>query len=193
MLRLNFHALSILGDWLRAIFTRLYAAWPLSWRSVSALVLGVVLAKWFWIFLAPQTTFTASSALTSSSQDEGRLFGIVQTAGPASPSSSLPNIQLIGVFTASTGRRGFAIMKIDTKSQLGVAEGEDAAPGTKLVKVHADHVILERAGMKHRVDMINKPADSTQAYKSTGTTVANKPSGTPQAKKPGFFLKATPP
>lgn len=190
MLRLNLNAITGLGDWFLSSLARLIAAWPLSWRSVSALVLGVLLAKWFWIFLAPQATFTASSPVHSTQQEDGRLFGIVQTTGSAHQDSTLPNMQLIGVFTANSGKRGFAVLKIDAKKQIGVAEGDEAAPGTKLIKVHADHVILERSGTKHRVDMVNKTADSTQAYQPAKTASPNKSAGSTQAKKPGFFLKA---
>ena len=165
ILRINLGAITGIGDGIITALSRLLSAWPLSWRSVSALILGVVLAHWFWIFMAPQSTYTAATAEPSTSQEAGRLFGVIQTAGPASQSVALPNVQLIGVFTASSGKRGFAVMKIDTKNQIGVAEGDDAAPGTRLLKVHADHVILERSGMKHRVDMINKSADTTQTNK----------------------------
>jgi hypothetical protein len=165
MLRLNLSVITGIGDWLLSILARLISAWPLSWRSVSALILGVLLAKWFWVFLAPQATFTTSVADPSMGQEEGRIFGVTQTAGPANQGAALPNVQLLGVFTASSGKRGFAVMKIDAKRQVGVAEGEEAAPGTKLVEVHADHVTLERGGMKYRVDMVNKPAEGTISNK----------------------------
>jgi len=154
-----------IGDWFITVLARLLSAWPLSWRSVSVLILGVLLAKWFWIFLAPQATFTATAADPSLGHEEGRIFGVAQTAGPANAGVVLPNVQLMGVFTASSGKRGFAVMKIDAKRQLGVAEGEEAAPGTKLLEVHADHVTLERGGMKYRVDMVNKPAETAISNK----------------------------
>lgn len=192
MLKINLGVIAGFWDWFISVLARIISSWPLSWRSVGALILGVVLAKWFWIFLAPQSTFTASVADPSMGHEEGRIFGVAQTAEPANQGAALPNVQLLGVFTASSGKRGFAVMKIDTKNQIGVAEGEEAAPGTKLVEVHADYVILERSGMKHRVDMVNKSADSTPAYKPAGTALTNKSPGTTQAKKPGFFLKAPP-
>lgn len=157
VLKINLSVLTGSWDWFITTLARLHSVWPLSWRSFSALVLGILLAKWFWVFFAPQVTFTAVAADPSLGREEGRIFGVTQTAGTVNQGGALPNVQLVGVFTASLGKRGFAIMKIDAKRQVGVAEGEEAIPGTKLVEVHADHVTLESGGMKYRVDMVNKP------------------------------------
>ena len=133
---------------------------PFSWQGVSALVLGVLLAKWFWILLAPHATFTSAAPERSAGQEAGNLFGVVVSAESASQGVALPNVKLLGVFTASRNRAGFAILKLDDNRQLGVAEGEEVAAGTKLVSVHADHVVLERTGVQQTVTLEDKYAAS---------------------------------
>jgi type II secretory pathway component PulC len=83
---------------------------------------------------------------------------------------------LLGVFTASANRPGFAILKLDDKRQKGVGEGEEVAAGTKLVAVYADYVLLERAGVQQRVNLENKYADSTNKgiQPASGAAAANK-------------------
>jgi len=49
-----------MGDMALSSLSRTAAYWPFSWRALSALVLGVLLAKWIWILFAPQATFTSA-------------------------------------------------------------------------------------------------------------------------------------
>jgi hypothetical protein len=157
MLRIKWNAVGSAAESAMAALSRL----PFNWRSISALVLGVLLAKWFWILFAPHATFTSVKTEMTSSPEAGRLFGTVATTTEVSTQGvALPNVQLLGVFTASAKRPGFAILKLDDKRQKGVAEGEEVASGTKLVAVFADYVLLEKGGVQQRVDLENKYAGS---------------------------------
>ncbi len=147
-------------DAIAVSLSRLTLYWPISWRSLSAIVLGALLARWVWILFAPLATYTSAIPEHSTGMGAGQLFGEIASTDTASVGVAIPNVQLLGVFTASPGRPGFAILKLDSK-QAGVAQGEEVAPGTKLIEVHADHVLLERAGVQQRVDLENKYANST--------------------------------
>lgn len=156
--------LASIGTGAEAILTslsRLSLYWPFSWRSVSALILGVFLAKWFWILFAPQANFTAAMPEHSAGLEAGKLFGVVQSAGSSTQGVALLNVQLIGVFAPNVDKPGFAILKLDDKRQVGVAENEEVAAGTKLVEVHNAYVLLERGGIQQRVNLENKYAGST--------------------------------
>jgi len=157
--KINIASIGIPAEALLSSLSRLSFYWPFSWRSLSALILGVLLAKWFWILFAPHALYTAAVPERPSGLAAGQLFGVAVTTDTASQGVSLPNVQLLGVFTASAGKPGFAVLKLDAR-QMGIAEGEEVAAGTKLIKVHADHVILERAGVQQRVDLENKYAGS---------------------------------
>lgn len=160
-----------------ATLSRLSFYWPLSWRGLSALILGVLLANWFWVLFAPHATFTAAVPERPAGLEAGRLFGVVQSSDPASQGIALPNVQLLGVFAASAGKTGFAVLKLDDKRQVGVAEGEEVASGTRLVEVHADYVLLEHAGVQQKVNLENKYAGSsnkgTQPASGTAATRPN--------------------
>jgi type II secretory pathway component PulC len=154
--KINPGSFSAAGDAVLGSMSRL----PFSWHGVSALILGVLLAKWFWILFAPHATFTSATPERSAGLEAGSLFGVVATTETASQGVALPNVKLLGVFTASRNRAGFAILKVDEKRQVGVAEGEEVAAGTKLVSVHADHVVLERTGVQQTVPLEDKYAAS---------------------------------
>lgn len=127
---------------------------PLSWRGVGALLMGVLLARWVWIFFAPQAIAIPASPEHGAALEAGRLFG--QAASGVNPveGTALSNVQLVGVFAASAGKPGFAILKLDDKRQVGVAVGGAVVPGTKLLAVHPDYVLLESGGMQQRVNLI---------------------------------------
>lgn len=171
MLKINWGSIGTAGDAVVNTLSRLAYFWPFSWRSVSALILGVLLAKWFWILFAPHATFTSATPERTAELEAGRLFGVVVKTESVAQGGELPNVKLLGVFTASLGRSGFAILKIDEKRQTGVAEGEEVVSGTKLVSVHADHVMLERAGVQYKVNLENKftGSQSTGPLPAAGT------------------------
>lgn len=160
--RLNWGRVGAIGDMVLSNLSLLASYWPFSWRSFSAVILGVLLAKWTWILFTPQVIFSSALPERTAAVETGQLFGVPAPNDSVNQSIALPNLQLLGVFTASGGKSGFAVLKLEAR-QLGVAEGEEVAPGTRLTSVHADHVILERAGIQQRVNLENKyPAVSSQ-------------------------------
>ena len=72
---------------------------------------------------------------------------------------------------ASGGRRGYAVVQLEAKQILAVHEGEDVAPGIRLAEVHADHVILERNGVRETLAWPEKKRRSP-APRSCGTVAA---------------------
>jgi len=138
------------------------------WMGLGALVLGVLLARWSWILFAPHATAVATVQPGGTGVEAGRLFGVaVFAASPVTQGVALPDVRLVGVFAtqsrnspaedgkpaARTGQPGFAVLQLDSRSQIGVAAGEEIAPGTRLLEVHPDHVLLERAGVRQRVNL----------------------------------------
>jgi hypothetical protein len=152
MLKINWGSINTAGDAALNSLSRL----PFTWHGAGALILGVLLAKWFWILFAPHATFTAMAPERAASLETGRLFGVVATTDTGNQGVALPNVKLLGVFTATANRKGFAILKLDDKRQLGVAEGEEVAAGTTLLSVQADYVQLEHAGVQQKVNLENK-------------------------------------
>lgn len=122
------------------------------WRILGALLLGVLLARWSWTLFAPHAEVTASVSEHGVAAEAARLFGVADSAVPAVEVLAWPNVRLLGVFAAGAGKASFAVFDLDGK-QVGVALGENLVSGIKLAGVHADHVLLERAGVSQRVDI----------------------------------------
>ena len=147
---------------------------PFSWRGISALVLGILLAKWFWILLAPQPLYSAVRPGSTAANEAGLLFGTVQSGDTVNQGVALPNVQLLGIFSANAGKPGFAVLKLSENRQVGVAEGEEVATGTRLVAVRVDHVLLERAGVQQRVDLENKFPNAGVNKRAPASGAANR-------------------
>ena len=115
-------------------------------------LLGGVLAYWTWAWLAPRTEPREQAA----AQAGGRvgtatgLFGGAPRDGGAAPTDL--SIGLLGVVAAKSGRAGsepgYAVLRIDAKQTVAVREGGEIEPGVRLAEVHADHVVLERGGVR---------------------------------------------
>ena len=108
-------------------------------------LLGVVLAYWSWVWLAPAIAARAPAApeTAAGASSAAGLFGSAkQGAGAAAPSS----IRLMGVVAASGERHGYAVLRLDGKKTVSVLQGEDIEPGLRLAEVHVDHIVLERDG-----------------------------------------------
>lgn len=172
MLKINLASIGTVTEGVLTSLSRLSIYLPLSWRGLSALILGVLLAKWTWILFAPHATYTAAIPERASAAEAGRLFGVTLANDVSAQGVALPNVQLLGIFAASAGKKGFAILKLDDKRQLGVAEGEEVATGTRLVAVKDDHVLLERAGVQQRVLLETKDTGTPRGVTLPGINPA---------------------
>ncbi len=124
-------------------------------------LLGLVLAYWTWAWLGPRPEPPAQAAV----QSDGR--GVGSTAGPTQAayglfgsaqrdrSGAAPTaiaVRLLAVVAASGGRSdnrsGYAVLRLDAKQTVAVREGGEIEPGVRLAEVHADHVVLERSGVR---------------------------------------------
>jgi general secretion pathway protein C len=108
-------------------------------------LLGVVLAYWTWVWLAPAAAARAPAAPESaaSSVSSAGLFGSASAGAAASGS-----IRLIGVVAAWGDRRGHAVLRLDGKTTVAVLQGADIEPGVRLAEVHVDHIVIERSGAR---------------------------------------------
>jgi general secretion pathway protein C len=49
------------------------------------------------------------------------------------------------------------VLRIDAKKTVAVQDGGEIEPGLRLAEVHADHVVLERGGVRETL-ALSKPA-----------------------------------
>jgi hypothetical protein len=149
-----------LGKKVFAAPARLWMNWPL-WGGLLAMLL---LAKHAWVLFAPAERAVPVSTDAPQSAQVGQLFGTVSTSAA---SASLNGIRPIGIFASR--KNGFAVMMTGS-GQVGVGLGGEVAPGIRLVETHADYVVLERNGARHRVDLAKEPVAGGGAVAANNDT-----------------------
>lgn len=139
----------------------------LSLTLAALALLGVVLAYWTWAWFAPQSEprLQVSSIDTGSTAAAGTLFG--RAVGEVAAKTGIA-IRLLGVVAASGGRKGNAVVQVDGRQILAVSEGGDIEPGVRLAEVHADHVILERGGIREILTLPEPRASLPASPVATG-------------------------
>lgn len=122
--------------------------------TFSALaLLGTVLAYWTWTAFAPRPeprTWSAGEAATRAESARGLFGSSPRDRAAAVPAASA--IRLLGIVAATGDRPGYAVVRLDARSSLAVRAGENVAPGIRLAEVHPDHVVLDRNGVREKLD-----------------------------------------
>jgi len=111
-------------------------------------LLGVTLAYCGWVWLAPAAVARAPALAGSAGASSAS--GLFRSAkeGPGAAAASNA-VRLTGVLATSEGNRlGHAVLRLDDKKTVAVVQGEEIAPGLRLAEVHADHVVVERNGVR---------------------------------------------
>ena len=120
-------------------------------------LLGFVLAYWTWQWLAPASMPRAAyvSVVTAKASDADTLFGSAPAnAGGGTQIGS--GVKLLGVAAASGDHHGHAVLQAGDKRILAVREGQEVLPGVTLAEVRADHVVLDRRGIREKLVLPRK-------------------------------------
>jgi hypothetical protein len=128
-----------------------FAPLSLLWYGMGAVVLGLLLARWTWIFFAPPALVALPPQSDAMNLTSATLLGISGISGVTV--TDLSGLHLIGVFS---GKQGFAIFRQEEKRQIGVALGEEIVSGIQLVEVSSDHALVLFNGAQQRVELENK-------------------------------------
>lgn len=123
-------------------------ALPLAVRLLQAVLLLLILwfaagALWKMITPAPVSIIpggSLSATDTANSVSSAHLFGRAETpTGEAAPAAS-SNIVVRGLLAGQTKQKPVAILVVDSKPPITVAEGGEIAPGMKLDRVYSDRI-----------------------------------------------------
>ena len=120
-------------------------------------LLGLVLAYWTWVLLAPPQEPRAL-ATVATGERMGAAHGLFGSA-PRSQTAAAPTgiaVRLLGVVAAGDGRSGYAVMQLAGGQSLAVREGEEVGPGIRLVAVDSRQVTLERGGIRESLALPEK-------------------------------------
>ena len=134
--------------------------------TFAALVLlGMVLARWTWVWAAPRPEPRAPAVVQTGVRlvSAQGLFGVAQRNGTVAAPTGIA-IRLLGIVAATAGHRGYAAVQLDGKQILAVREGEHVAAGIRLAEVGTDRVILERGGIRESLAL---PEQQTVAAPTT--------------------------
>ena len=122
---------------------------------VSLTVLGIVAAYWTWSWLAPRAEPRAPTAADAGGASAAALFGSAQQDRSSVAATGIA-IRLLGIVTATPGRRGYAVVELEPRQILAVEEGDDIAPGIRLAEVGRDRILLERSGTRETLTWPDK-------------------------------------
>ena len=133
--------------------------WLVNAAAVGAL--GVGGAYWTWTWFAPHPEPGAQAVLPAVARLDTAypLFGKVHAnRSVAAPTAAA--IRLLGVIAASGAEPGFALLQLGSQSAVAVREGGEVEAGTRVAEVKADHVVLDRGGMRETLALPSrgKPA-----------------------------------
>lgn len=147
----------------------------------AILIVGWVLANWFWQIAAPDAAVAVEAAplldhpAAAKAIASRNLFGRTSSAGDG-PGADRPtvNFRLMGAMTASPEVAGFAILSEDGKPSVAVLEGETFSPGVTLLEVLPGQVRLKIGERVETVEMM-KPATPSLAPGSVGPAGQDAP------------------
>ena len=147
-------------------------------RTLLALLiiaLGGQLAWWAWHFITPSLRSapfsTSITATPGEDVNRGRqLFGDAGATSGTVSAGPQSGIRLKGVFAVDGKALSAAVLNMGGRDQA-VRLGQEFSSGVTLAEVHADFVVVSRAGIRERVDL--------DRYGSTAAKQANAANATP--------------
>ncbi len=120
------------------------------------IALCALAAKWTWVFLAPAPAAVPGVTVTPTGDAaetilDRHLFSnrIVMNLPP-------PNLKLEGVFAAVNGAGGVAIFQDSGGKSMMVPSTAQILPGMRLDAIYKDHVVIDRDGVKSRLNLEEK-------------------------------------
>lgn len=121
------------------------------------IVLASTMAYWFWVFFkpSPMADLPASSPAIQSivpTIQAGHWFS--SSPQPSKVIAPTLNLKLVGVFSSTPKRPGFAIFKSDDGKQKYVVVNQELAAGTTLVAVHAHSVTIMQNGQASELKLL---------------------------------------
>jgi general secretion pathway protein C len=134
-------------------------------------LLGVVLAYWTWVWFAPRAEARAQAAVQAAGPATGptqAAYGLFGTAQAGAAGATAGAIGLLGVVAAPANGSGYAVLRLDAKQTVAVREGGEIEPGVRLAEVHADHIVMERAGVRETLALPKQSRPAVNSAPRTG-------------------------
>lgn len=138
------------------------AASALAWLATLAATaaLGVAGAYWTWAWFAPRPEPATDAPMAAARLDAAyQLFGNVRANRLVAAPSSV-TFKLLGLAAASGEEPGYAVLQMSSGRAIAVRRGDDIEPGIRLAEVKADHVVIDRQGMRETLALPRQRLDA---------------------------------
>jgi hypothetical protein len=169
---------AVQGRWAQSPVLIRAGAW-----SLAALIVGWVVATWFWQIAAPDTAPRIEAAPLLDHQAAAKavasrhLFGVASSAGDEQGGARAGiNLRLLGAMTASPEAAGFAILAEDGKPSIAAVEGETFMPGATLLEVLPGQVRVKIGEQVETIEMTKSANSAQTAPGEPGVVVQAAPS-----------------
>ena len=141
--------------------------WLVNAAAVAAL--GVAGAVWTWTWFAPRAEPRTQAPIPAA----GRLDAAYPLSGKARANRSVaaPSamaIRLLGVIAATGAEPGYALLQLGAQPAVAVREGGEVEPGTRVVEVKADRVVLDRGGVRETLALPTRGKGAQTEAKHAG-------------------------
>ncbi len=124
--------------------------------------LGVQLAWWGWFFFGAPTVVTSASAGSIDPALARQLFGdagdtSVMSSNPLMAAENQTGIRLKGVYAVDGKTLSAAVVNTGGRD-TSVRVNEKISETSSLVEVHADHIVIARAGLREKIALERGPS-----------------------------------
>lgn len=140
------------------------------------LVLGWQLAWWTWNFVAPSLRKNAAISSASAVQNVAlgrQLFGDANPATSSVVAEPSIGIRLKGVYAVEGNALSAAVLNMGGRDQA-VLLGQELSTGVTLAEVHADFVVVNRFGVRERIDLDKYDARTAKQTVATAAAPATQ-------------------
>lgn len=138
--------------------------WLATLAAIAAL--GVAGAHWTWAWFAPRPEPTTQAPMTVARLDAAyRLFGDTRANRSSAAPAASASFKLLGLVAASGDEPGYAVLRLDGQRAIAVRQGGEIEAGARLVEVNADHVVLDRGGMRETLALPRQGRDAATVAK----------------------------
>ncbi|HET9112897.1 MAG TPA: type II secretion system protein N [Burkholderiales bacterium] len=117
------------------------------------IALCAMAAKWTWIFLTPVTPVVPAGVDMPAGDAAETIIDHRLLNNRTVMNLPPPNLVLEGVFAATNGSGGVAILRDGGGKSMMVPSTAQIQPGMRLDGIYRDHVVIDRDGVKSRLNL----------------------------------------
>lgn len=123
---------------------------------VMLIALCALAAKWTWVFLTPVPQAMPDGVEMQTGDAAEAILDRHVLSNRTVMNLPPPNLKLEGVFAAANGAGGVAIFQDSGGKSMMVPSTAQILPGMRLDAIYKDHVVIDRDGVKSRLNLEEK-------------------------------------